>query len=217
MKIYPSIASADILRVAQEIDRLQDWPWFHFDIEDGNFTPNITFGQKMLRSVSAYIAPRKLDVHLMTSNPMSWLPVLRECGVESVCAHLEALRFPLLFLNSARDMGMKAGLAINISTGLESIAPFINSMDTLLVMTAEPDSRGEELNQHALEKAAKAAATMPIHVMADGNLNQEALAYLSCAGVYGCVLGRLVFRADDPFHAVQTYHEMTKSERGTIE
>lgn len=198
MKIYPSIASADVLRIAQEIDKLQDWPWLHFDIEDGNFTPNLTFGQKMMKNVGQYAAPRKLDVHLMTTDPMAFLAPARDSGAGSICAHIEALRFPMLFLNTARQMGMRAGLALNIGTPLEAVEPFIQQMDYLLVMTAEPDGEGEQFHPHAFEKALKAARTLPIDVMADGALSREAVMELHRAGAAGCVLGRLVFKADDP-------------------
>jgi len=198
MKILPSLASADVLRLSQEIDNIKDWPWIHFDIEDGNFTPNMTFGQKMLKSAGAYVAPRRLDVHLMVTDPMAFLAPARDSGAGSICAHLEALRFPMLFLNSARQMGMKAGLALNIGTPLSAIEPFIEQMDYLLVMTAEPDAEGEQFHRHAFEKALTAARTLPIEVYADGALTREKVMELHRAGAAGCVLGRLVFKAEDP-------------------
>ena len=203
MIILPSIASADLLHIAREIDRLGDWPYLHFDIEDGNFTPNITFGQKMLAKVGAYIAPRRMDVHMMATDPLALLPFIRDAGAMSVSAHLEALRFPLRFLNTARDMGMRAGLALNVGTPLSAVEPFLEAMDFLLVMTAEPDARGEALQPHALQKALTAAGTLPVDVIADGALNEEAVHALDAAGAYGCVLGRLVFRSDTPCEAIR--------------
>lgn len=198
MKIFPSIASAEQLHLAQEIDRLNGWPWIHFDIEDGNFTPNLTFGQKMMKAAGQYIAPRQLDVHLMANDPMAFLVPARESGAGSICAHIEALRFPMLFLNTARQMGMRAGLALNIGTPLEAVQPFLKQMDYLLVMTAEPDGEGDQFHPHAFEKALTAARTLPVDVMADGALSREAVMELHRAGAAGCVLGRLVFRAENP-------------------
>ena len=100
MEIFASLASANVLELRQEIKRLGDWPHIHFDIEDGNFTPNITFGLKMLRAVAREIAPRQLDVHLMANHPVEMLGELAKAGVASVSAHLEALRFPLVFLQN---------------------------------------------------------------------------------------------------------------------
>ncbi len=207
MRIYPSLASGDVLRLAEQMDRLGDWKWLHFDVEDGNFTPNMTFGQKTLRAVSGYWAPKCLDVHLMVTDPMAWLPHLKACGVRSVCAHIEALRFPLLFLNTAKDMGMRAGLALNIATPLEAVRPFLDDMDTLLLMTAEPDGKGERLNKYALDRAVKAAEECPVPVMADGALDEKAVKALGDAGAFGCVLGRLIFSSGDPGAALNKYGE----------
>jgi ribulose-phosphate 3-epimerase len=200
MRLLASLASADLLELGREIERLGDWPDFHFDIEDGNFTPNLTFGQKMLRAVSAKIAPRRLDVHMMVNHPLAFLPVLAEANVASVSAHLEALRFPLEFLNGARSLGMQAGLALNIGTPWEAVLPYAHAMDFLLVMTAEPDGLGEKLNETAVEKAMAAAARMPVYV--DGALDHQTVARLAEAGIAGCVLGRLVFRTPDPLAAI---------------
>ncbi len=198
MKILPSIASADVLHIAEEISRLGFPRTLHFDVEDGNFTPNLTFGQKMMRAVGGFVHPGRLDVHLMTTEPERFLETAAESGAESICAHLEAMRFPLVFLNKARRLGMKAGLALNIGTPVEVVTPFLASTDFLLVMTAEPDDQGETLSDYALGKAMAAAENLRIPVYADGALNEQALEKLKAAGAAGCVVGRLVFRSEDP-------------------
>lgn len=198
MRLYASLASCDPLRIAQSIDQLGDWPDFHFDIEDGNFTSNITFGLKALRATAGYLVPRRLNVHMMVMNPFAFLPALSAAGVEQVCAHVEALRYPMEFLAEARRLGMKAGLALNIGTPYQAVTPFLQQMDYLLVMTAEPDGSGEQLNEFALGKAEVAARTLPIPVFADGALNRIAVQRLHAAGCGGCVLGRLVFGAENP-------------------
>ncbi len=203
MKLLPSIASANVLQIGEEIERLGDWQDLHFDIEDGNFTPNITFGQKMLQYVSKAIAPRQLDVHMMAMRPLELLPALMEANVKGACAHLEALRFPLLFLNGARQAGMEAGLALNFATPLEALHPFLPQMDYLLVMTSEPDNAGERLNTQAFQKALKAAESLPVPVYADGALGESEVLALSKAGAAGCVLGRLVFGSPDPALALR--------------
>lgn len=215
MKLFASIASADPLNLAGEIRKLNQWPWLHFDIEDGNFTPNLTFGQKTLASVGKFVAPRQLDVHLMTTNPLAFLEAVHGSGAASVCAHLETLRFPLLFLNRARQMGLKAGLALNLGTPLSAAAPFMEALDYLLVMTAEPDGQGERLSRTALTKAITAARELPVQVMADGALDEGAVSALAGAGAAGCVLGRLVFGASTPHEKLETLLRQTKLEGGT--
>lgn len=198
MKLLASLASADQLRLADCIDSLAGWPALHFDIEDGNYTPNITFGLKTLHATADYVRPRRLDVHLMVNDPLGYLPILAREGVESVSTHFEALRFPLRFLNEARAQGMRAGLAINIATPFEAVFPFVKQMNFLLCMTAEPDSEGEMLCETALEKACQAARRLPIPVYADGALDANAITVLSRAGVAGCVLGRVLFSSTNP-------------------
>jgi ribulose-phosphate 3-epimerase len=198
MMLSASLASADPLRLAWDIDRLQGWENLHFDLEDGNFTPNVTFGQRTLAAAAKYIRPRRLDVHLMVTDPLVWLPELEHANVGSVCAHVEALRFPLLFLNGAKAQGMKAGLAVNFATPLDRLMPFLPDMDFVLVMTAEPDGAGERLNGTALAKAVHAAKTLPVPVFADGGMTEAALAALSEAGATGAVVGRLLFQAENP-------------------
>lgn len=215
MKLFASIASADPLNLAGEIGKLNQWPWLHFDIEDGNFTPNLTFGQKTLAAAGRLAAPRRLDVHLMTANPLAFLEPVHESGAASVCAHLEALRFPLLFLNRARQMGLKAGLALNLGTPLSAAASFLEALDYLLVMTAEPDGQGEQLSRAALTKAMTAARELPVQVLADGALDDGAVSALAGAGAAGCVLGRLVFGAPAPYEKLEALLRQTESEGGT--
>lgn len=211
MRLLPSLASADPLRLADEIKSLGDWEDLHFDIEDGNFTPNLTFGQKTLRATARAFPEKRLDVHLMTSQPLNWLEVAAESRAYSVCAHLEALRFPLLFLEQARKLGLKAGLALNLGTPVQFAEPFLDRMDYLLIMTAEPDGQGEKLNVRALEKAKEAAGRLSLPVFVDGGLTKEAVNVLRQAGAAGCVLGRQVFQSDDPLKALQSLSEQTES------
>lgn len=209
MQILPSIASADVLNIAGEMERLRGWPLIHFDIEDGHFTPNMTFGQKTLLAVSNKLGSASLDVHLMADDPLGWLPIVKEAGAASVSAHLEALRFPLLFLNRAKQLGMRAGLALNFATPLTALEPFLPDLNFVLIMTAEPDENGEKLNDLAFDKALKAAKELPVPVYADGGLCKEHVLALHRAGAAGCVLGRLVFGAPDPGMALQNLaHEL---------
>ncbi len=211
MKLYPSLASADPLRIAAEIDRLDGWPDLHYDMEDGNFTPNITFGQKTLLAAAAYAAPRAMDVHMMARDPLSLLPAAARAKATSVSAHLEALPYPLRFLNSAKRLGMRAGLAINFSTPLDAVSPFARDMDFLLVMTAEPDENGELLHPAAYEKALSAAQKLPFPVHVDGGLGGAEVVALARAGAAGCVLGRLIFQSASP---AKTLRDLVKKVEG---
>ena len=204
MKLLPSIASSNQLQIQSEIDRIARWGHLHIDVEDGNFTPNITFGMKTVSAICEYAKNMIIDVHLMTTDPCFWLEQLAGKPIHAVSAHIEALPFPMQFINRAHELGMKAGLALNIkSSGLETEA-FWDLADYLLVMTSEPDCAGEKLYRPALDKAIFLAWKLPstIELYADGGLTFEALQELCQAGAAGAVLGRLVFSSEDPLQTL---------------
>lgn len=201
MKLLPSIASANQLQLQTEMDRIAHWPNLHIDIEDGNFTPNITFGIKTLSAICEHAKGIVIDVHVMTTDPCFWLEQLAGKPIHSVAAHIEALPFPMRFINRAHALGMKAGLALNIKSSALETEPFWDLADYILVMTSEPDSASEELYRPALDKAITLATKLPknLELYADGGLTPEALKELNKVGAAGAVLGRLVFSAKDPF------------------
>ncbi|MGI6003799.1 MAG: ribulose-phosphate 3-epimerase [Christensenellales bacterium] len=200
MLLLPSIASADPLKIGEALEALGDWPYVHIDIEDGHFVPNITFGLKTLCAIAQKCPDRMLDVHLMTDDPCSYLEALARAGIAAVSAQIEALRYPMVFIHSAKNLGMKARLALNIGTDIRAAQPFLPIADGLLLMTAEPDARGEKLYAPALERAVDVCLRFAdTKVYVDGALDDDALTRLKEAGCAGAVLGRRVFAQGNPF------------------
>lgn len=208
IQLIPSIASADQLRIAAEIDRVREWPLLHIDIEDGNFVPNITFGEKTVRAVAGYTG-QQLDGHILGNDPAQYLPLFMECGFRRAAAHLEALPYPLSFLNKARDMGMSAGLALNFATPAEAVLPFVSAMDYVIVMTAEPDSRGQQFYPPILEKIRRLREILPEvkEIWADGGINAANMARVTAAGADTLIMGRAVFKSPDPIGTLRTFTE----------
>jgi ribulose-phosphate 3-epimerase len=194
IRILPSIASADMLDLRASLGKTGDY--VHIDIEDGNFVPNITFGMKTVSAVCAAARGKEIDVHLLVTNPLGYLDALAELGVAAVCAHIEALPYPLEFLNRARALNMRAGIALNIRTPLVAVQEIREDIDYLLLMTAEPDDKGCQLYPPALRRAMEAATAWPVPVIADGGLSWEAVAALEAKGVFAAVLGRQYFREE---------------------
>ena len=207
-RLIPSIASADQLHLADEIEKVREWPWLHIDIEDGNFVPNITFGEKTVRAIAS-AAPQELDVHLLTNDPGAYLPLLGECGVKRAAAHLEALPYPLEFLNRVRDMGMEAGLALNFLTPAESISLFSGSLDYVIVMTAEPDRKGQQFYAPILRKIRALRGLLPpeVSIWADGGINSGNMDLVKEAGADTLIMGRCVFGTSDPLLTLRTLSE----------
>lgn len=200
MKIYPSIAAGNVLNLQDSLEKTADWRWLHIDIEDGNFVPNISFGMKTVKAICTAARGRVIDVHMMVTEPGHWLEELAAAGVASVSAHLEALDYPMAFLNRARALGMKAGLALNMKTPVSETELFWPVMDHLLLMTSEPDAGGELLYEPAFCRAVKTAELLPenVKLFVDGGITSGRLPDLAKAGTYAVVLGREVFSDANP-------------------
>ena len=216
MVLTPSIASANPLVIGEILNSLDPWPYLHIDIEDGNFVPNITFGMKTVRAICSKARNKQIQVHLMVNHPEDYLEELAVCGVNCVVAQIEALNYPMQFLNRCRALGMKAGLALNMKTSIEDTKIFWNVMDQILLMTSEPDSAGEELYKPALERAMNLASRPHngLELYVDGGLTKEALCQLSNVEVDGAVLGRLVFQSPNPLETLQEIKGYISNEIG---
>ena len=210
MLLTPSIASANQLALGFEIEKLGGWPRLHLDIEDGNFVPNITFGMKTVWSIAAAASGTTLDVHLMTNDPVQYIMPLAECGIAAICAHIEALEYPMVFVNRARSAKMRVGLALNMKTDIRSLLPFVSLLDYVLIMTSEPDDTGELFFPPMLGRITEARALLPsqVSIHADGGINAEWLKKLSLAGVDEAVLGRAAFCTNDHYANLTTLSGM---------
>lgn len=205
MKLFPSIASSNLLYIGDTLKKLESWPYLHIDIEDGNFIPNITFGLKTIRAICSELKDKFVHVHLMVTNPMDYLEELAKCNVNAVVTHIEALEYPMQFLNKCKSLGMETGLSLNIKTAPEETKVFWPLMDQMLFMTSEPDNAGENLYEPALERVIDFASNMQekLDIYVDGGLTKDSLYLLNKSGVNGAVLGRLVFQNEDPLKALE--------------
>ena len=204
--VIPSIASADPLRIHDEMARVASIKKLHLDIEDGNFINNITFGRKTVAAI-ANVWRGEVDAHLMVMTPLEYVDWLAESGVASVCAHLEALPYPKLFLARCREQGMRAGLAVNLKIHPGEVASYAEDLDYLLVMTSEPDGREQSFFPDAAERVAAFRALTPpqAEIWCDGGITPAHLPKLYAAGMDVAIMGRAVFSADNPVDAVRTY------------
>lgn len=200
IEIIPSIASADQLAIAEEIRRIGDWKKLHIDIEDGNFVPNITFGEKMTEAIARF-AKQELDVHLLVNHPEQYLPMLKRCGVKKIAVHIEALQYPLVVLNQIREMGMAPGLAVNFMTSPETVKMFADAAQYVIVMTAEPDNKGQEFYPPIISKIVSLRKVLPeaTEIWADGGINEKNMRQVTDAGATTLIMGRCIFKAKDPY------------------
>ncbi len=210
IKILPSIASADQLNIQKEIDKIKDTDNLHIDVEDGNFLNNITFGMKMIKSIVAY-HPFYFDVHLLVTNPLSYLDDLIQLKIPAVSFHIESCEYPFQVLNKLKKNNIKAGVAFNFKTPIDTILPFIESVDYVLIMTSEPDGGDNSFCSTMLEKISYARKTLPSHIeiWVDGGISKDRLKEVVQAGADTVIMGRAIWQSTNP---KQTILEFTNQE-----
>lgn len=204
MLTSPSLLSADFGRLNDDIDMLNDSDadYLHLDIMDGVFVPNISFGFPVLKYV-AKRSKKPLDAHLMIVEPQKFVNEVKNLGCEYMTVHQEACIHLDRVVNSIKEAGMKAGVALNPATPVDTLRHCIGSIDMVLVMSVNPGFGGQKFIPYTIEKVRmlremidKAGAGTIIEV--DGGVNLETGAALAQAGADMLVAGSFVFSAQCP-------------------
>ena len=204
--IAPSLLSADFARLAEDAQRVADADWLHFDVMDGHFVPNLTFGLPVMKAVQA-VSPVPLDCHLMIEDPQRWAPGYAEAGARNVTVHAEACTDPRAVARDLRAAGALAGLALKPGTPLEDYLDVLPDFDTLLVMSVEPGFGGQSFMAEVLPKVRRArelvdTGHLTLLVEIDGGINADTIEQAAEAGVDMFVAGSAVYGADDPAKAI---------------
>ena len=204
MLTSPSLLSADFGRLNDDIDMLNDSDadYLPLDIMDGVFVPNISFGFPVLKYV-AKRSKKPLDAHLMIVEPQTFVNEVKNLGCEYMTVHQEACVHLDRVVNSIKEAGMKAGVALNPATPIDTLRHCIGSIDMVLVMSVNPGFGGQKFIPYTIEKVRmlremidKAGAGTIIEV--DGGVNLETGAALAQAGADMLVAGSFVFSAQCP-------------------
>ena len=199
--IAPSMLGADFGRMREAAEMIGPHSaYLHMDVMDGHFVPNLTMGPDLVKSLDG-IAP--LDVHLMVTDPIDFIEDFRDAGAEIITVHVEANN-PLKALESIKKNNMKAGIAINPSTPENSIEPFIDLVDLILVMSVEPGYCGQEFHEDAVERVRHYKEAYPNKIIeVDGGVGPSNSERLADAGADILVAGSAIFKADDPIEIVK--------------
>ena len=202
--VAPSVLASDFANLQKEIEMLNDSEadYIHVDIMDGVFVPNISFGIPVTEAINRH-AKKPLDVHLMIVNPDQYLEAFKKAGASIISVHVEACNHLHRTLQAIKDLGCKAGVAINPHTSIESIRNVIKDIDMVCIMSVNPGFGGQKFIDHTYTKIRElkkmiidAGASTKIEI--DGGVNAENAQKLKDAGADVLVAGNFVFSATDP-------------------
>ena len=207
--ISPSFLSADFLRLgeaAETVNRSRA-EWFHLDVMDGMFVPNISFGLPVVKALRK-ATDKTLDVHLMIVQPERYVADFREAGADYLTVHVEASTHLHRTLQAIRDAGMRAGVALNPHTPVCAVEEVAEMADMILIMSVNPGFGGQRFIASALDKIGRMKDSLlrknsAALIQVDGGVNAENAAQLFAAGADVLVAGNAVFGAEDPVAAIQ--------------
>jgi len=204
IRIVPSILSADFARLGDEIAMCEAGgaDWIHIDVMDGVFVPNLTYGAKVIDTVRR-CSSLPLDVHLMVVQPEKYFDDFVRAGASGLTLHAEVAPHLHRQLTRIRELGCRAGVALNPATPLDAVSEVIPEIDLLLIMTVNPGFGGQEFIPYSVDKIRRARlmldeAGSDAALEVDGGISRETINEVWSAGADTFVAGNAVFSARDP-------------------
>ena len=204
-KIAPSILSADFLNLGKEIERIEEAnaSFIHFDVMDGSFVPNISFGMVVLKSVSK-IAKIKIDSHLMIVSPISYYQQFYKLGSYNVTVHIENTTIDefKMMASFAKENNKSIGITLNPDTPIEQIIPYLNYANIALVMSVKPGFGGQSFIENSLEKILflkeyREKCNLKYEIEVDGGINAYTAKLCRESGSDILVAGSYIFSSTD--------------------
>ncbi|MBI1223545.1 MAG: ribulose-phosphate 3-epimerase [Bacteroidetes bacterium] len=208
-KIAPSILSADFGNLQRDIEMINasDADWFHVDVMDGVFVPNISFGFPVMKALQKH-AQKPLDVHLMIVQPERYFQEFKDAGAEVLTIHYEASTHLHRSIHAIKDLGMKAGVALNPHTPVSLLEDTLADIDLVILMSVNPGFGGQKFIQNTYKKVQQLKALREkvgsdTLIEIDGGVSTSNAAELVKTGADVLVAGNAVFASGDPKATIQ--------------
>lgn len=205
MIIAPSLLSMDFTQTLKQLNEIKESQatWLHFDVMDGHFVPNLSFGPDICKQVRKH-SDLFMDVHIMVSDPNYFSDVFIEAGADLITFHLEACQSEeevLSIIKKIHDKGIKVGLTIKPATDVKDLLPFMDKIDLVLIMSVNPGYGGQSFIPNALDKIAFLRQYIDENKLSclievDGGINAETAQWVLDAGVDVLVAGSYIFKND---------------------
>lgn len=207
--IAPSVLSADFANLQRDIEMINSSvaDWFHVDVMDGVFVPNISFGMPVIKALKKH-ATKPLDVHLMIVNPDKYIADFKAVGADVLTVHAEACTHLHRTIQAIKAEGMKAGVALNPHTSLSVIEDVLEDVDLILIMSVNPGFGGQQFIENTYAKLERLKIMLaktknkPV-VEVDGGVNGLNAPKLRAAGATALVAGNFVFSSGRPIDTIQ--------------
>ncbi|MDI3526489.1 MAG: ribulose-phosphate 3-epimerase [Tenuifilum sp.] len=207
--VAPSMLSADFANLSCDIEMVNksQADWFHLDIMDGVFVPNISFGFPVVERIKS-LATKPLDVHLMIVDPDRYLERFREAGADWLTVHYEACTHLNRTLSQIKKLGMKAGVSVNPHTPVENLVDILEYADMVLVMSVNPGFGGQSFIPNSISRIKRLKKMIDSNglstlIEVDGGVGPNNAKQLYDAGANVLVAGSAVFKADNPLSAIE--------------